>query len=85
MILIAIARGIYFTLLMLLFGSAAFETLLKKRLPIIAALRLQRGWVLLLALIAACAWFIPAHVLPIQTGRDLRPRRWKISLQMASG
>jgi putative copper export protein len=58
LILIAIARGIYFTLLMLLFGSAAFETLLKKRLPVIAALRLPRGWVLLLALIAACAWFV---------------------------
>jgi putative copper resistance protein D len=60
LILIAMARGAYFALLMLLFGSAAFGALLKKRLPIIAAVRLPRGWALLLALIAACAWFILA-------------------------
>jgi putative copper resistance protein D len=60
LILIAIARGVYFALMMLLFGSAAFGILLKKRLPIIAAVRLPRGWALLLALIAAGAWFILA-------------------------
>ena len=62
MILIAIARGVYFTLLMLLFGSAAFGALLKKRLPIITAVHLPRGWALLVALIAAGAWFILASV-----------------------
>jgi len=62
LILIAIARGVYFTLLMLLFGSAAFGALLKKRLPIITAVHLPRGWALLVALIAAGAWFILASV-----------------------
>ena len=54
---IAVARGVYFALLMLLFGSALFDALLKKRLPVIAAVRLPRLWALLLALIAGCAWF----------------------------
>jgi putative copper resistance protein D len=58
LILIAVARGVYFALLMLLFGSTAFGALLKNRLPVIAAVRLPRGWVLLLALVAAGAWFI---------------------------
>jgi putative copper export protein len=57
---IAAARGVYFTAVMLLFGGAAFGILLKKRLPVIAAARLPRWPALLLALIAACVWFILA-------------------------
>jgi putative copper export protein len=57
---IALARGAYFAAMMLLFGGAAFGTLLKKRLPVIARAPLPRGALLLLALIAACAWFILA-------------------------
>ena len=60
MILLAIARGIYFAALMLLFGGAAFNALLKKRLPIIAPVLLPRWFALLAALIAAGAWFILA-------------------------
>jgi putative copper export protein len=58
--MIAAARGAYFALLMLLFGAAAFGTLLKKRLPIIAAVRLPRAALLLAALAAAGAWFVLA-------------------------
>jgi copper resistance protein D len=54
---IAAARGLYFALLMLLFGGAAFGVLLKKRLPIVAPAVLPRRWILLGALAAACAWF----------------------------
>jgi len=54
---IAVARGLYFALLMLLFGGAVFNVLLKKRLPVIAAVHLPRRWVLLPALVAGCAWF----------------------------
>jgi putative copper export protein len=56
----AAARGVYFALLMLLFGSAAFGALLRKRLPLIAVVRLPRWPALLLALITACVWFILA-------------------------
>ena len=54
---ITAARGLYFALLMLLFGGSVFSILLKKRLPIIARAALPRWWALLLALAAACAWF----------------------------
>jgi copper resistance protein D len=57
---IALARGLYFAAMMLLFGGSAFSILLKKRLPIIARASLPRWWALLLALLAACIWFVLA-------------------------
>jgi putative copper resistance protein D len=57
---IALARGLYFAFAMLLFGSAAFGALLRQRLPVIAAVRLPRLWLLPPALLAACAWFVLA-------------------------
>jgi copper resistance protein D len=57
---IALARGLYFAAIMLLFGGAAFSILLKKRLPIIARAALPHWWALLLALLTACAWFVLA-------------------------
>jgi copper resistance protein D len=57
---IAVARGVYFIAVMLLFGSAAFSALLKSRLPVIAPPDLPRREALLLALIAGCAWFVLA-------------------------
>jgi len=58
MILIALARGLYFIAVMLLFGGAVFGALLKARLAVIAPLP-RRGLVLL-ALMAGCVWFILA-------------------------
>jgi putative copper resistance protein D len=57
---LAAARGVYYAATLLLFGSGVFGVLLKRRLPIIAPVRLPRGWLLLAALLAACAWFILA-------------------------
>ncbi|MBA2590221.1 MAG: CopD family protein [Alphaproteobacteria bacterium] len=54
---IAAARGLYFAALMLLFGSAAFEVLLKKQLPFVAPVLLPRRGMLLAALAAALVWF----------------------------
>ena len=51
------ARGLYYAAAMLLFGAAAFETLLRARLPIIAAPRLPLRWAAwALALLAGTAW-----------------------------
>jgi putative copper resistance protein D len=60
LVAVAVARGIYFAALMLLFGSAAFGTVLKRRLPIIAQAALPRWPAVLLALIAAGVWFLLA-------------------------
>jgi copper resistance protein D len=57
---VAVARGVYFIAVMLLFGSAVFGALLKSRLPAIAPPDLPRRWTLLLAAMAGCAWFILA-------------------------
>ncbi len=57
---VAVARGIYFIAVMLLFGSAVFGALLKSRLPAIPPPDLPRRWTLLLAAMAGCAWFILA-------------------------
>jgi len=60
MVAIAAARGVYFAAIMVLFGASAFAVLLRKRLPIIAAVRLPRFLLLLLALVAGCIWLILA-------------------------
>jgi len=52
---IAAVRGLYFAAMMLLFGGVLFGALLKSRLGILASLP-RRGLVLL-ALMAGCAWF----------------------------
>lgn len=61
---IALARGLYYATTMMLFGTAAFGALLRKRLPIIARPRLSifRWTVLMLAIGAACVWLALAAV-----------------------
>jgi copper resistance protein D len=54
---VAVARGLYFIAVMLLFGGAMFDGLLKSRLPVIPPVNLPRRWMLLLALTAGGAWF----------------------------
>lgn len=56
--ILALARGVYFSATMLLFGDAAFGALLRARLPVIMPLRhwALRWSALLTALIAACLW-----------------------------
>jgi putative copper resistance protein D len=56
--MVALARGLYFCAALLLFGLSAFSFLLRARLPMILPLRdrLLRGALLLLALVAGCAW-----------------------------
>ena len=54
---IAAARGVYFALLMLLFGAVAFDALLKKRLPFVAPVLLPKRWMLTAAMAAARVWF----------------------------
>ena len=56
--ILGVARGVYYAAAMLLFGSSAFETLLRAKLPVITPLRGQplRWAVLILALLAAFAW-----------------------------
>jgi putative copper resistance protein D len=56
--MLALARGLYFAASMLLFGLCAFTWLLRSRLPMILPLRDQplRWALLLLALVAGCAW-----------------------------
>jgi putative copper export protein len=57
-VILILSRGIYFAATMLLFGDAAFGTLLRAKLPVIMPLRhwWLRWAALLVALLAGCIW-----------------------------